>query len=1051
MLVLRISLVQALALAFALASGAAHADAIHRGSISPLLQGWTIEPLDETGASLAAAITSDPDYPGVRAWEINDNSSSERLRYRVPGPTSQEQWTLRTKLRVVSGANPPNSASLIEVDNGSKRFLINFGLNTNGDLLVQTEGNTHVEPNVGSPASDYNTVELAYRLGIAHLFVNGVQIFGDLIGIAHAVTRVNFGSGTSTGQAVTRFAWVDWSVGEQACNDGIDNNRDGITDFAGGDSQCVSVRDPSEGVSPYLPTHVGDADPLDEGFRGTPPIGSAQAIQLPEPAWEIDDSSSTDSAFRYQLWPESTSAWEAAWSSGWTLNLRIGNPDLDSVNAASFVEVRRAEIRYSISFGVSGGQDEARLNGIVANAVICPDHLAQRDWTLSYDGADASLSSPGCGSADMVSEVAHPFEEGLSFGSGSVGSTNKTQFAKVELNFADADNDNLDTYGEIILGTAPNDNDSDDDLLLDGYEARYALNPLVADDTSLDPDNDNLTTLIEQIHQTDPLSSDTDGDQLSDGDEVNIHLTNPLLADTDGDGLSDGDEINQHQSNPLVTDTDDDGLSDFDEVTLWGTDPNNPDTDGDGRSDGIEVANNTNPLSAAETEILRQIIDKSGILSIFGNSVSIDGDFAVVGGGVSAGARLAIVYKRDGNGVWQEEETILQPADPPPVQGATRYAERVRISDERVLITANYEDVPAGNGGYIDWAGAAHIHEPESDGSWPRIEHLLVPNPATVQRFGFSGDINGDTAIVNTWRYDGFEASTIFFYERQPNGAWLAVDDQRLPTTQRVFSIDIDGDNALFHESGFDGRITSIYERSNGVWSRTSELGMSDDPNNEGTLSDNFVFIVDDNGVLRIHEKLGPGNWPVVKTFTIEDFDSNAGETANIGWVTGDGNRLVIENRVVGGENPLILFERDPIHGWTRTATLVRMAFDYSLVSIALSGSNLVVGEIGDLAWFMRLSDDFDGDGLTNLEEVNEYGSGPHLEDSDLDGLLDGDEVNTYGTSPTDQDTDDDTFSDGDEIVAGSNPLDPNSIPGSGGVLQIPVVPFMALLVFAIS
>lgn len=950
---------------------------IHRGSVSPLLQSWTIEPGDEAGENLGAAFASDPDYPDVRAWEVKDNSSNQRLRYRVPGPANNEPWVLRAKLRVVSGSNPPTVASLLEVDNGSKRYLVTFGLNSNGDTLVGHNGNIHVQPNVGSPASDYNTVEIAFRAdaanptGVAHLFINGAQVFGDLTGISHAVTRVNFGSGTTSGQATTRFAWVDWSVGEPACSDGIDNDRDGLIDFAGGDADCVTTRDPTEGVNPLLAQHVGNTDPNIEGFRGTPPSNTTDAIVTPEAAWEIDDNSTTAPPFRYQLWPESASAWEGAWSSGWTLDLRLGHPDNDPLNAASFVDVRRAGLRYLAFFGVTNNRDEARLN--VAAAVVCSDHQPQRDWQLSYDGTTASLSSPGCGSTDVVAAVPHPFEEGLSFGSDAASSTSKTQFAKVAFRFSDADGDDLDAYGEALLGTLPND-------------------------------------------------ADTDGDDLSDGDEVYLHNTSPTLADTDNDDLND-----------------------FDEIMIWGTDPTNPDTDGDGRSDGLEVANNSNPLDPAQAQILRQFISKSPDLDRLGGDLSIDGDFAVVGGLGTNFDPLAIVFHRDGNGIWQEEDIITRPVDPPPSLGSSRFGERIRLSGTRVLITANYEDVPRPTGGYYDWAGAAHIYERQVDGTWPRIAHLTAPEPNVTQRFGFSGDIDGDTAMVNTWRYDGFESSTIFFYQRQSNGTWLLEDEQRLSAPQRVFSIDIRGDNALlFTYAG--GSNTSAYERSNGNWAKTTELetNFSSPESDQSFVTDDFAFIVDSSGVLRVHEKLGANNWVLVKTFTIDDFESTAGETATVGLIAVDGNKLVLENVSTGVQHPLILFEYEPAYGWSRTATVARMASRDRLRSMALSDSNLVVSELGDSLWFMQLSDDFDGDGLTNLQEVNEYQSGPHLEDTDLDGLLDGEEVNVYGTNPILEDTDDDTFNDGEEVAAGSDPLNPNSIPGSS-VLQIPMTPKLML------
>lgn len=54
-----------------------------------------------------------------------------------------------------------------------------------------------------------------------------------------------------------------------------------------------------------------------------------------------------------------------------------------------------------------------------------------------------------------------------------------------------------------------------------------------------DSDNDGLTDAQEKILGTNPNNPDTDGDGLLDGEEYFVYLTNPLKADTDEDGLFD--------------------------------------------------------------------------------------------------------------------------------------------------------------------------------------------------------------------------------------------------------------------------------------------------------------------------------------------------------------------------------------------------------------------------------------------------------------------------------------------------------------------------------
>ncbi len=70
---------------------------------------------------------------------------------------------------------------------------------------------------------------------------------------------------------------------------------------------------------------------------------------------------------------------------------------------------------------------------------------------------------------------------------------------------------------------------------------------------------------------------------------------------------------------------------------------------------------------------------------------------------------------------------------------------------------------------------------------------------------------------------------------------------------------------------------------------------------------------------------------------------------------------------------------------------------------------------------------DSDGDGLSDDEETNDYGTNPNVADSDGDGLDDGDEVMVYGTDPRLADTDGDGLDDPVELEVGSDPLDPDT------------------------
>ena len=77
--------------------------------------------------------------------------------------------------------------------------------------------------------------------------MNGDLLLAGYAGIAAGgLDRLNFGSGSSADTGFARYALVELLTGPQACRDGVDNDGDALTDFAGGDPGCDSPLDPHE-------------------------------------------------------------------------------------------------------------------------------------------------------------------------------------------------------------------------------------------------------------------------------------------------------------------------------------------------------------------------------------------------------------------------------------------------------------------------------------------------------------------------------------------------------------------------------------------------------------------------------------------------------------------------------------------------------------------------------------------------------------------------------------------------------------------------------------
>ncbi|UCC92976.1 MAG: DUF4129 domain-containing protein [Thermoplasmata archaeon] len=181
------------------------------------------------------------------------------------------------------------------------------------------------------------------------------------------------------------------------------------------------------------------------------------------------------------------------------------------------------------------------------------------------------------------------------------------------------------------------DPDSDNDGLLDGWEAENGLDPAFShtfpellpdrfqyypfysgdmrdlDDDGIpddweagnnvdnpwgDADHDGVNNVGEYLNGTDPrgpdelyggdmTKEDDDGDGVADELERVLGL-DPDDHDTDGDGIPDGDEMYLYRTSPFDVDTDRDSLVDGDEIRI-GSSPIMRDTDGDGLYDADEV------------------------------------------------------------------------------------------------------------------------------------------------------------------------------------------------------------------------------------------------------------------------------------------------------------------------------------------------------------------------------------------------------------------------------------------------------------------------------
>jgi len=252
---------------------------------------------------------------------------------------------------------------------------------------------------------------------------------------------------------------------------------------------------------------------------------------------------------------------------------------------------------------------------------------------------------------------------------------------------------------------------------------------------------------------------------------------------------------------------------------------------------------------------------------MFGISVAIDGDYAIVGATrqMLAGGGSAHIFVRSGTN-WTEQQKLTKGV----MDGS--YGEDVDISGERAIVGSRL----AGTG------GEAYIYK-RTGSSWTLEDTLVGSDTVVSDWFGYWVAIDGDYAIVGDSGKDSYDGRVYIF--RRNGTSW---DEEALLTSPvapgQAFGdvVDIDGDYAIagnwVREQG-----VHVYMRSGTNWVLQEELGDIYDPyrfgaqfyGDDAVISDPYMFAGggdsailwkrdETNWVKQIH--VGNSNWDVVGT-----------------------------------------------------------------------------------------------------------------------------------------------------------------------------------------
>jgi hypothetical protein len=222
---------------------------------------------------------------------------------------------------------------------------------------------------------------------------------------------------------------------------------------------------------------------------------------------------------------------------------------------------------------------------------------------------------------------------------------------------------------------------------------------------------------------------------------------------------------------------------------------------------------------------------------LFGRSVSLSGDYAIVGAfGKNSSTGAAYIYTRSGTTWGNEYKLTASDAASQDYFGIS-----VSLSGDYAIVGAPYEDA---NGGVNDNYGAAYIYT-RSGTSWGSEQKIQANDKATGDQFGYSVSISGDYAIVGA---NGGNSGTgaAYIYTRigttWGNEYKLTASDATTGDSFGQF-VSISGDYAIVGAGNKNSGTGAAYvykrDASTGQWGSEQKLTASD-----AATSDEFGYSV---------------------------------------------------------------------------------------------------------------------------------------------------------------------------------------------------------------
>ncbi|MBL9156265.1 MAG: hypothetical protein JNJ70_02250 [Verrucomicrobiales bacterium] len=247
-----------------------------------------------------------------------------------------------------------------------------------------------------------------------------------------------------------------------------------------------------------------------------------------------------------------------------------------------------------------------------------------------------------------------------------------------------------------------------------------------------------------------------------------------------------------------------------------------------------------------------------GLGDLFGHSVAVSGERVIVGayfedgstGGINGtvnegrlNSGAAYIFQRTNGSTWAQEAYVKASVPGSP----DNFGLSVAMDGDLIIVGAPLEAGGASgvNGNETDnslsGAGAAYLFSREA-GNWEQVAYLKASNPGSMDQFGWSVAVDGDSAIVGARNEDGSttlvdgpsddaaaDAGAAYVFRRGPSG-WVGMAYLKAPN--------MDAGDLFGHSVALEGDFAMV-----GAEHEEGSSGVVDGPFDNGTIQAGAVYV----------------------------------------------------------------------------------------------------------------------------------------------------------------------------------------------------------------